>query len=275
MAMKCPICQLLGKKSCILDEEPDHELRWIPPIWNDEGLRSFHPSDKEYENGAEFWCSNGHHLALYEKKLVDYKYYKIEKIVSEISINHHKIIDDWCKAYLSQLHKEGVDIKPGCFRLIEKNCLDLDGSYFKKYWFEKIEEKEERNYFYLVVCKNRFDLVRYVKQKFNEKPIYSIQEKEKEIIIESDEGCYRFNLVNNLNDLRGRYNFTNIVVFDDYKLISNYKEIIRYLHHLSCCHNCKSEFFITDSIEGIKSSDKIVNGIDFSLTPECNLGELL
>jgi len=62
----------------------------------------------------------------------------IEKAIQEIEKNHHKIIDDWCKAYLSQLYEEGIDIKPGCFTLCEqvptfhkgKDCL------VRKYWFE-------------------------------------------------------------------------------------------------------------------------------------------
>ncbi len=62
----------------------------------------------------------------------------LEKVVQEISNNHHKIIDDWCKAYLAQLYEEGHDIKPGSFTLNEqvptyhigKDCM------VKKYWFE-------------------------------------------------------------------------------------------------------------------------------------------
>lgn len=62
----------------------------------------------------------------------------LDKIVQEISQNHHKIIDYWCKAYLAQLYQEGHDIKPGNFTLNEqvptyhlgKDCM------VKKYWFE-------------------------------------------------------------------------------------------------------------------------------------------
>lgn len=62
----------------------------------------------------------------------------LSKVVQEISQNHHKIIEDWCKAYLAQLYEEGYEIKPGCFTLneqvptynINQNCM------VKKYWFE-------------------------------------------------------------------------------------------------------------------------------------------
>lgn len=62
----------------------------------------------------------------------------LEKVIKDISENHRKIIDDWCKAYLAQLYQEGIDIKPGCFTLCEQvptfhlgeNCM------VKKYWFE-------------------------------------------------------------------------------------------------------------------------------------------
>jgi hypothetical protein len=68
----------------------------------------------------------------------------LDKIVEEISSNHRKIIDDWCKAYLAQLYEEGIDIKPGCFILNEqvptfntgKNCM------VRKYWFEMKEDKD-------------------------------------------------------------------------------------------------------------------------------------
>jgi hypothetical protein len=63
---------------------------------------------------------------------------ELQNIVKEIAENHRKIIDDWCKAYLSQLYEEGFEIKPGCFTLCEqvptfhkgKDCM------VKKYWFE-------------------------------------------------------------------------------------------------------------------------------------------
>lgn len=62
----------------------------------------------------------------------------LQKIVSDISLNHSKIIDDWCKAYLAQIYEEGHEIKPGSFTLNEqvptyhigKNCM------VRKYWFE-------------------------------------------------------------------------------------------------------------------------------------------
>lgn len=62
----------------------------------------------------------------------------LNKAVQEISSNHRKIIDDWCKAYLAQLYEEGVELKPGCFVFVEQQGLVLDnGKIVKKYWFEK------------------------------------------------------------------------------------------------------------------------------------------
>lgn len=63
---------------------------------------------------------------------------KIQKAVNEISSNHLKIIDDWCKAYMAQRYKEGKSIEPGSFTLCEQvptfhvgeNCM------VKKYWLE-------------------------------------------------------------------------------------------------------------------------------------------
>lgn len=63
---------------------------------------------------------------------------EIMKAVQEITRRHREIINDWCKAYLSQLYEEGVDIKPGSFTLNEQNLDNVGGSVFgKKYWFEK------------------------------------------------------------------------------------------------------------------------------------------
>ncbi len=66
----------------------------------------------------------------------------IQKVVADISKNHNKIIDDWCKAYLSQLYQEKGSIKPGDFMLVEQvPTMRHDGLFVKKYWFEKIEGK--------------------------------------------------------------------------------------------------------------------------------------
>lgn len=74
----------------------------------------------------------------------------LKKVVQEISENHRKIIEDWCKAYLAQMYQEGHDIKPGCFTLClagpnfdkDTNCI------ITKYWFEpgipNFEEDNER-----------------------------------------------------------------------------------------------------------------------------------
>ena len=66
----------------------------------------------------------------------------LNKAIKEISRNHRKIIDDWCKAYLAQLYEEGTDIKPGCFILYESHEFEnIDGKLYKKYWFKKSKEE--------------------------------------------------------------------------------------------------------------------------------------
>jgi hypothetical protein len=64
----------------------------------------------------------------------------LQKAVQEISTFHRKIIDDWCKAYLSQLYQEKGSINPGDFILYEQMPTmhdTMNGNiYCKKYWFE-------------------------------------------------------------------------------------------------------------------------------------------
>jgi hypothetical protein len=67
----------------------------------------------------------------------------IEEAVCLIRTQHHKIMDDWGKAYLAQLHKEGVIIRPGCYTLYEQ---EVTGERFsKKYWFERTPEVWEED----------------------------------------------------------------------------------------------------------------------------------
>lgn len=62
----------------------------------------------------------------------------LQKAVDEISKNHRKIIDDWCKAYLAQLYEENGSIKPGDFILFEQvPTMHDSGEVVKRYWFEK------------------------------------------------------------------------------------------------------------------------------------------
>ncbi len=69
----------------------------------------------------------------------------LQEAVANIEHNHRKIIDDWCKAYLAQLYEEGVDIKPGCFTLLEQVPTIHNGVYVKKYWFEPGIPNFEKN----------------------------------------------------------------------------------------------------------------------------------
>lgn len=67
----------------------------------------------------------------------------LEKAIQEIASNHRKIIDDWCKAYLAQLYEEGVELKPGCFTLVEERDIRLDNGFMgKKMWFEQRSEND-------------------------------------------------------------------------------------------------------------------------------------
>lgn len=59
----------------------------------------------------------------------------LEKATQEIAKNHRKIIDDWCKAYLSQLYQENGNIKPGCFILHQQEVREGNKIGYK-YWFE-------------------------------------------------------------------------------------------------------------------------------------------
>ena len=80
-----------------------------------------------------------------EGKIMDEMQNTLEKVCKQISENHHKIIDDWCKAYLAELYEEGHTIKPGNFALCEQEAtLNSDGFLGKKYWF-RFKTKEDFN----------------------------------------------------------------------------------------------------------------------------------
>jgi hypothetical protein len=63
---------------------------------------------------------------------------KIQEAIDNIIQNHHKIIDDWCKAYMAQIYKEKGSIKPGDFILCEqvRSFNKMNNCLVKKYWFE-------------------------------------------------------------------------------------------------------------------------------------------
>lgn len=44
----------------------------------------------------------------------------LDKIVEQISSQHHKILDDWCKAYLAKEYELNQHIHPGCYTIIEQ-----------------------------------------------------------------------------------------------------------------------------------------------------------
>jgi hypothetical protein len=63
----------------------------------------------------------------------------ILKVVKNISENHHKIIDDWCKAYMAQIYQEKGSIKPGDF-ILNQQAVNEEGKFGFKYWFTLKEE---------------------------------------------------------------------------------------------------------------------------------------
>jgi hypothetical protein len=59
------------------------------------------------------------------------------EIAKEVRENHHKILSDWCKAYLAQHYKEGHEINPKMLTLNEQQNFDLsNGKVGNRYWFE-------------------------------------------------------------------------------------------------------------------------------------------
>lgn len=71
---------------------------------------------------------------------------KLQEAADFIAREHRKIIDDWCKAYLAEIYQYGIDIKPGCFILVEQLDVELkNGKMGKKYWFEPQDKKENSN----------------------------------------------------------------------------------------------------------------------------------
>ncbi len=62
--------------------------------------------------------------------------YLLEKAVQDITQNHRKIIDDWCKAYMAQLYQQGKSIDVGSFTLMQQNLSMAPGEVGYKYWFE-------------------------------------------------------------------------------------------------------------------------------------------
>ena len=66
-----------------------------------------------------------------------------DKVVKEISENHLKILDDWCKAYCAELYEEGLtELKPGMFVLCEREHCMENGKFVKNYYTRKKTEQE-------------------------------------------------------------------------------------------------------------------------------------
>ncbi len=68
----------------------------------------------------------------------------LDKIVRDISINHNKIIDDWCKAYIAQIYQETGEVpKPGDFILNQQSYSPEKMVCGYKYWFTRKEKDRE------------------------------------------------------------------------------------------------------------------------------------
>lgn len=59
---------------------------------------------------------------------------KLQEAIDNICTNHHKILDDWCKAYLSEIYELGLELKPGCF-VLNQMQVNEEGKIGWKYWF--------------------------------------------------------------------------------------------------------------------------------------------
>lgn len=65
------------------------------------------------------------------------------KMVTDIRNNHNKIIDEFCKAYLSEMVKDGKEISINGLTLFHKQCSPLEkGSALNEYWFEEKKKSE-------------------------------------------------------------------------------------------------------------------------------------
>jgi hypothetical protein len=71
---------------------------------------------------------------------------KMQEAIQNISMNHRKIIDDFCKAYMAQRYEEGKSIKPGSFVLNEQDLPIEEKRFGKRYWFtEGIPDYSEQD----------------------------------------------------------------------------------------------------------------------------------
>lgn len=61
----------------------------------------------------------------------EYKF-TMQNAIKDISNQHRKILDDWCKAYLAKEYEIGNDIHPGCFT-IEQREVSTPGQFGYEY----------------------------------------------------------------------------------------------------------------------------------------------
>lgn len=57
---------------------------------------------------------------------------KFNKVIKDISNQHRKIIDEWCKAFLAKEYEIGNSIHPGCFT-IEQREINESGHFGYEY----------------------------------------------------------------------------------------------------------------------------------------------
>ncbi|MEN8236127.1 MAG: hypothetical protein ABFQ95_01040 [Pseudomonadota bacterium] len=55
----------------------------------------------------------------------------IGAVIDRLIINHDKIINDWCEAYLAKEYQDGKDIHPGMFTIIQQPYSDHSNFGYK------------------------------------------------------------------------------------------------------------------------------------------------
>jgi len=74
------------------------------------------------------------------------------KTARDISIRHHEIIDEWSKAWLSEIYRNGKEIKPSCFTLVQQQPTFENGKMVTKYWAEPKDTIDKYEFDMLSQC---------------------------------------------------------------------------------------------------------------------------
>lgn len=103
---------------------------------------------------AEVWQSHVNGWRFFDKQILGWmplpkppekKHYSknIECVIENIQKNYHKIMDDWCKAYLAKEYELGNGIHPGSFTIIQQPINDPK-NFGYKYFIRPNTEEEIR-----------------------------------------------------------------------------------------------------------------------------------